>query len=215
MISALLAWLIAYCEGGRFYDLFRLGLCAGAVAWTVKWLWILRPRRVKVKRQRVRRSSAPSVPSAVPARERKPSLVERWKAESESMVSSVGHMTADNIEINLKDEEEEDMEFTADEKKLVEEYFGKEIYYDKEPEPKVDEDEEFSKKELLRLEKVLSGLYLKRDKMRFVYGIDDPSLSQSAREAAKAKMERTKAWRGLQFDIDYVLRNIEYLERAN
>ena len=200
MITALLAWLIAYCEGGRFYDLFRLGLCAGAVAWTVKWLWILRPRRVKVKRQRVRRSSAPSVPSAAPARERKPSLVERWKAESESMVS-------------LEDEDEEDMEFTADEKKLVEECFGKEIYYDKEPEPKVDEDEEFSKKELLRLEKVLSGLYLKRDKMRFVYGIGDPSLSQSAREAAKAKMERTKAWRGLQFDIEYVLRNIEYLER--
>lgn len=209
MITALLAWLIAYCEGGRFYDLFRLGLCAGAVAWTVKWLWILRPRRVRVKRQRVRRSSAPS---AAPARERKPSLVERWKAESESMVSSVGHMTADDIENNLEGEDEEDMEFSADEKKLVEEYFGKEIYYDREDE---DIDEAFCgidrEKEIRRLERVLQGLYTRRDRMLYTYNVMDGCRETEAKRIAREKLERTKAWRGLEFDIEYTEKRLSWI----
>ena len=85
-----------------------------------------------------------------------------------------------------------------------------------------EEDEEmveFEEKELYRLRKVMSGYENKKQKMMFVYRVKDTELSGKAREEAWQKLERTKAWRGLMYDMDYVRKEIDaitkYLKRED
>ena len=75
-----------------------------------------------------------------------------------------------------------------------------------------EEDEKFEEKELFRLRKVLGGLKNKESKMLYVYRANDYTMSEKARKEARKKMERTKAWRGLQYDLDYVRKEIESIE---
>ena len=76
-----------------------------------------------------------------------------------------------------------------------------------------DEDEQFQEKELYRLRKVMSGYENKKKKMMFVYRVNDAELSGKARAEAREKMERTKAWRGLMYDMDYVRKEIDAIEK--
>lgn len=82
-----------------------------------------------------------------------------------------------------------------------------------------EENEKYQKKELYRLQKVMSGYENKKQKMMFVYRVNDKELSGKAREEAWQKMERTKSWRGLMYDMDYVRKEIdaieEYLKRKD
>ena len=55
----------------------------------------------------------------------------------------------------------------------------------------------------------------KRARMLFCAGATDPSASEYARGLARAKLERTKAWRGNEYDIMLTKRNIEYLGRED
>jgi len=78
-------------------------------------------------------------------------------------------------------------------------------------------DDAYDEKELARLYKVASGLHNKKERMLFVNGITGDGISSVSRENAMAKLERTKAWRGLLYDIAYVDGEIkaieEYLKR--
>lgn len=76
-----------------------------------------------------------------------------------------------------------------------------------------EEDEAFEEKELHRLRKVMSGYENKKKKMMFVYRVNDAELSGKAREEAWQKLERTKAWRGLMYDMDYVRKEIDAIEK--
>lgn len=87
-------------------------------------------------------------------------------------------------------------------------------FYDDDDEvEEVDEDEQFQEKELYRLCKVMSGYENKKKKMMFVYRVNDAELSGKARAEAREKMERTKAWRGLMYDMDYVRKEIDAIEK--
>lgn len=55
----------------------------------------------------------------------------------------------------------------------------------------------------------------KRERMLFCAGATDPSASEYARGLARSRLERTKAWRGNEYDIMLTKRNIEYLERED
>lgn len=81
------------------------------------------------------------------------------------------------------------------------------------------EEDAFCEKELRRLYRVRYGLEMKKAKMLFVYRVNDKTLSDDARIAAREKMESTKAWRGLQFDLNYVNNEIsglsDYIKRGN
>lgn len=78
-------------------------------------------------------------------------------------------------------------------------------------------DDVYDEKELARLYKVASGLHNKKERMLFVNGVSGDGISSVSRDNAMAKLERTKAWRGLMFDIAYVDNEIkaieEYLKR--
>lgn len=63
-------------------------------------------------------------------------------------------------------------------------------------------------KEVKRLERVLEGMYTRRDRMLYTYGCMD----RGASDEDWAKLEKTKAWRGLQFDIKYTEKRIEMLK---
>lgn len=77
-----------------------------------------------------------------------------------------------------------------------------------------DEGELYQEKELYRLRRVLGGLKNKQSKMLYVYRVNDNTLSEDARADAREKMERTKSWRGLQYDIKYVVDEIKALEEV-
>ena len=77
---------------------------------------------------------------------------------------------------------------------------------------KDDEDDSFCEKELSRLYKVRNGLEIKAARMLYVYQANDKSLSADARKKRMEKLEATKAWRGLQFDLNYVNNEINGLE---
>lgn len=76
-----------------------------------------------------------------------------------------------------------------------------------------EEDEAFEEKELYRLRKVMSGYENKKRKMMFVYRVNDAELSGRARAEAWQKLERTKAWRGLMYDMDYMRKEIDAIEK--
>lgn len=76
-----------------------------------------------------------------------------------------------------------------------------------------EEDQKFQEKELYRLRKVMNGYENKRRKMLAVYRVNDLTLSDNSRRLAREKMENTKAWRGLMYDIDYVRKEIDGIEK--
>ena len=84
------------------------------------------------------------------------------------------------------------------------------------PATKEDEDEAFAgidrDKEAKRLARVLEGLYTRRDRMLYAYGCMDGVQGNAAKEAARARLENTKAWRGLQFDIEYTEKRLALIE---
>ena len=141
------------------------------------------------------------------------SLVERWRDEERRMAEA---------EEAAAEEEEADEDPFCDEDEPA-------ILFcdDEEPEETDDavcalcgaaaddgdtEDEAFCDKELRRLYKVRSGLKLKEERMLYVYQANDKSLSADARKKRMEKLEATKAWRGLQFDLNYVNNEINGLE---
>lgn len=76
-----------------------------------------------------------------------------------------------------------------------------------------EEDQKFQEKELYRLRRVLGGLKNKESKMLYVYRVNDNALGERAREDARERMERTKSWRGLMYDMDYVRKEIDAIEK--
>ena len=221
MISALMVWLIAYLIGGEFYSIFLVGAVGGAVYAVLKVLRSLFPKRKrtrsrKAKKQRkVARSSAPvrsaaQLAKAAPVVKRKPSLLERWREESRRMAE------ANEVFCEVDDE---------DEVSAVLPSAWDDEYWSSLPDRivPIDEDDAASlraeetalerkaiEKELKRLERVLEGLYTRRDRMLYVYG----AMGEDSewKEAAQAKLEKTKAWRGLDFDIRYTERHVAMLE---
>ena len=81
---------------------------------------------------------------------------------------------------------------------------------------KEEEDEAFQgidrEKEKKRLLRVLEGLYTRRDRMLYVYGCMDGVRDTVEKRTAMAKLEKTKAWRGLQFDIQYTEKRLDMLK---
>lgn len=75
-----------------------------------------------------------------------------------------------------------------------------------------EESEKYQRKELYRLQKVMSGYENKKQKMMFVYRVNDKTMSGNAREKAWQKLESTKSWRGLMYDMDYVRKEIDAIE---
>ena len=78
-----------------------------------------------------------------------------------------------------------------------------------------EEDEAFKgidrEKEKKRLLRVLEGLYTRRDRMLYVYGAMGEE-DTTEKRTAMAKLEKTKAWRGLQFDIQYSEKRLDMLK---
>ena len=155
-------------------------------------------------------------------RPKRRSLLEVWRDEERRMREAEAARAAETIE------EDEEEPFCDDEPET--------LFCDDEDEPDDteeavcalcgvsaddgdDKDDAFCEKELSRLYKVRSGLKLKEERMLFVYQINDKSLSADARDLRKAKLESTKAWRGLQFDLNYVNNEIngleDYIKRGN
>lgn len=118
--------------------------------------------------------------------EKAPSVIERWREESERIAAE-------------------------EEKSVPEEVFcDDEIAADDEEEQRI-ADEKALKQLRLRYDHLLD----KKQRMLFCAGATDPSAPESTRELARAKLERTKAWRGNEYDIMLTKRNIEYLERED
>jgi hypothetical protein len=118
--------------------------------------------------------------------EKAPSVIERWREESERIAAE-------------------------EEKSAPEEAFcDDEIAADDEEEQRI-ADEKALKQLRLRYDRLLD----KKDRMLFCAGATDPSAPESTRGLARAKLERTKAWRGNEYDIMLTKRNIEYLERED
>lgn len=118
---------------------------------------------------------------------RKPSLIARWREESRRMAEAEADGEAFCDE---DDDEPEDLFCDGSD----------------------DEDPAFCgldrEKEIKRLERVLEGMYTRRDRMLYTYGCMD----RGATDEDWAKLEKTKAWRGLQFDIKYTEKRIEMLK---
>lgn len=168
-----------------------------------------REARVEAARK-TRQGNTKSWGYVAPKKERKPLLIVRfvraWREEEQRMreaeeIEGEDERSDEDLTIHtngetyiIPDEEDEDDEFEA-------------------------EQVAFHEKELSRLYKVRAGLENKRSKMRFVYGVDDETKSEKERDEAWEKMTHTKAWRGLQFDLEFVTNEIDaitkYLKRED
>ena len=117
---------------------------------------------------------------------RRPGLIARWREESRRMAEA----EADGDDDEDQDEEEVPFCDVADD----------------------GEDEAFCgidrEKEIARLEKALNAMYTRRDRMLYTYGCMDRGTAANDR----AKLENTKAWRGLEFDITYTEKRLEMLK---
>ena len=150
-------------------------------------------------------------------RPKRMSLVERWRDEERRMREAEAARAAEAEPI----EDDEEEPFCEDEPEI--------LFCDDEEGPDDteeavcalcgvsaddgdDKDDAFCEKELRRLLKVRSGLELKAAKMKYVWQTEDESLSAEARSSRREKLEATKAWRGLQFDLGYVNNEIKGLE---
>lgn len=113
-----------------------------------------------------------------------PSAIDRWREESARMAAETAKSAPEEV------------------------FCDDEIAADDEEEQRI-ADEKALKQLRLRYDRLLD----KKQRMLFCAGATDPSAPESTRGLARAKLERTKAWRGLEYDLATTKRNIEYLER--
>lgn len=71
---------------------------------------------------------------------------------------------------------------------------------------------EENEKELERLEAKLDRMLEKRRRMLFCAGVTNTA-SEAMRDRCRTRLEKTKAWRGNEYDIANVRKNIEYINR--
>lgn len=114
------------------------------------------------------------------------SVIERWREESERIAAETAKSAPEEV------------------------FCDDEIAADDEEEQRI-ADEKALKQLRLRYDHLLD----KKQRMLFCAGVTDPSAPESTRGLARAKLERTKAWRGNEYDIMLTKRNIEYLERED
>lgn len=115
-----------------------------------------------------------------------PSVIERWREESARIAAETAESAPEEV------------------------FCDDEIAADDEEEQRI-ADEKALKQLRLRYDRLLD----KRERLLFCAGVTDPSAPESTRELARAKLERTRAWRGNEYDIMLTKRNIEYLERED
>lgn len=152
------------------------------------------------------------------------SLLERWRDEERRMAEAE-EAAAEEEEADedpFCDEDDPPIVFCEEEEEPeADETEAAEDPYEEMPEAvcvfcgaaeKDDEDDAFCEKELSRLYKVRNGLEIKAARMLYVYQANDKSLSADARNKRMEKLESTKAWRGLQFDLNYINNEINGLE---
>jgi hypothetical protein len=147
------------------------------------------------------------------------SLIERWRDEERRMAEAEEAAADESFcEDELDDDEVEPdepaitfCEIEDEDESLVECLFCGASANDP-------EDDAFCEKELSRLYKVRSGLETKAARMRYVWQADDMTISADARKKQMERLQATKAWRGLQFDMNYVTAEIngieDYLKRT-
>ena len=145
---------------------------------------------------------------------RKPSLIARWRDEERRMAEAEAARLQDDDEDEAPEEDEEPE--AVEEAPATPEAVPQDLNpLDECPFCDDDRDEAFCgldlEKELKRLHKVLEGLYNRRDRMLYCYGCLGEGFDEGdARDNALsfAKLAKTKAWRGVNFDIECVERRI-------
>lgn len=199
MLFVIVLGIVAYASG--CFDIFKYGICIGGGIAIIKGII----------------EGASSRPAR---RGRRMGLVERWRDEERRM--SEAEEAEDEDALLEEDEEEEmdeeDFEDADDdavipviEADVVDDADVSRLVFNDASEDD-DEDASFCEKELSRLYKVRNGLEVKAARMLFVCHINDYTLSSEDRAKRMEKLEATKAWRGLQFDLNYVTNEINGLE---
>ena len=232
MFLLIVLGIIYYVAGD--IAVFKFGIILGALIAIIKgYIEGASARKAKREQRRAQKQAAE------PKREKHMGLVERWRdeerrmAEAEEAKARLLEQEEEEWEEEEIDEVEEEPEEVAEgvfpepvEEEPVVPVVEGEVIEDDEDAVCVfcgateedDEDESFCEKELSRLYKVRNGLEIKVARMLYMYRVNDPELSEDARSSGMAKLEATKAWRGLQFDLRYVNNEIlgleEYIKRG-
>lgn len=198
MFSSLFAIFIAWLMGGEFSRYFFLGLAGGLCFLIVRGL--SRTATAAAKRRAARRAERP----------KRHGLVERWKDETRRMNEK--RLAASETETETKEGSDEMATYTNEQL----DWFINHPEWFAPARDTNSEDEAFAgidrDKEAKRLARVLEGLYTRRDRMLYTYGCMDGVQGNAAKEAARARLEKTKAWRGLQFDIEYTEKRLALIE---
>ena len=228
MFLFILSAIATYAIGGSTWELFKSACVCGALVAVFDTIRKHLPKRRKAKAKPRRKRTVRSVSSArsaKPEKTRKPSLIDRWRDECRRMAEAEAEAEV-LVEVEADDDEglEIEIETEAAASAVLPSAWDDE-YWNSLPDRimPIDEDDAASlkeaeedperkaiEKELKRLYRVLDGLYTRRDRMLYVYGAMGED--STWKEAAQAKLERNKAWRGLDFDIRYTERHVEMLE---
>lgn len=203
MFGLLIAWLV----GGEFWQLVKVGLVVGFCGYILVDI-VKAAAAGKKKRKSARPVVLPDVPEEYEEEEEE---IEEEKENDEMFQTYAKYlegyrMFCRNAYATMPEAEAE---------KAIANYPDYERHFCAAPSVEEEAEAEWieeQRKRLDQLRKRYDLLLDRKARMKYIHGASDPNASEFQRSAAMAKLEKSKTWKGLLWDIDWTKRNIKEIE---